>query len=90
MPHALHEPAELPPRDWLQSWLVVAYAVAGSLVWNYAVRPLEETDLEGRFGAEFKHYRRTVRCWLPRLPASRRTTRAMSGNCAAAGERVEP
>ncbi|XAS62745.1 methyltransferase family protein [Pseudarthrobacter sp. So.54] len=74
----------------LQSWLVVAYAVAGSLVWNYAVRPLEETDLEHRFGAEFEHYRGTVRCWLPGLPASRRTTRTMSGNCAVAGERVEP
>ena len=31
----------------LQSWLVIAYAVVGSLVWNYAVRPLEESDLLG-------------------------------------------
>lgn len=68
----------------LQSWLVIAYAVAGSLVWNYAVRPLEETDLEHRYGAEFEHYRRTVRCWLPRLPASRRTTPPLSGHSASA------
>ncbi|MHC6229410.1 methyltransferase family protein [Arthrobacter sp. MMS24-T111] len=57
----------------LQSWLVVGYAVLGSLVWNYAVRPLEEADLSKRFGQEFQRYRETVRCWIPTLPASRRT-----------------
>ncbi|MCP2031119.1 protein-S-isoprenylcysteine O-methyltransferase Ste14 [Okibacterium sp. HSC-33S16] len=54
----------------LESWLVVAWAVAGSLVWNYVVRPFEETDLEERFGAEFQRYRAAVRCWVPRLPHS--------------------
>ncbi|WP_291057577.1 isoprenylcysteine carboxylmethyltransferase family protein [Herbiconiux sp.] len=49
----------------LGSWLVVVYAVAGSLLWNYAIRPLEEADLEGRFGEEFRRYREDVRCWLP-------------------------
>jgi protein-S-isoprenylcysteine O-methyltransferase Ste14 len=52
----------------LSSWLVVVYAVIGSVLWNYAVRPSEEADLERRFGAEFQHYRQTVRCWIPRLP----------------------
>lgn len=52
----------------LQSWLVVAYAIAGSLLWNYAVRPLEEADLEQRFGADFRRYRDAVRCWIPRMP----------------------
>jgi protein-S-isoprenylcysteine O-methyltransferase Ste14 len=52
----------------LSSWLVVAYAVIGSVLWNYAVRPSEEADLERRFGAEFQRYRATVRCWIPRLP----------------------
>jgi protein-S-isoprenylcysteine O-methyltransferase Ste14 len=51
----------------LSSWLVVAYALAGSLVWNSVVRPLEEADLEGRFGDEFRRYRSSVRCWWPRL-----------------------
>ncbi|GAA3319208.1 methyltransferase family protein [Arthrobacter ramosus] len=51
----------------LQSWLVVAYAVVGSLVWNYVVRPLEESDLEERFGEEFRQYRDAVRCWVPRV-----------------------
>ncbi|MDI2023423.1 hypothetical protein PJL18_03971 [Paenarthrobacter nicotinovorans] len=50
----------------LGSWLVVAYAMIGSLVWNYVVRPLEEADLENRFGAEFRRYRSSVSCWLPR------------------------
>ena len=51
----------------LGSWLVVAYAMIGSLVWNYAVRPLEEADLENRFGAEFRRYRSSVSCWVPRV-----------------------
>ena len=55
----------------LSSWLVVLYAVAGSLVWNYAVRPLEEADLEQRFGKEFRRYRDMVRCWIPRIPDAR-------------------
>ncbi|MFJ4172125.1 methyltransferase family protein [Paenarthrobacter sp. NPDC089714] len=53
----------------LGSWMVVTYAAAGSLVWNYAVRPLEEADLEGRFGEDFRSYRANVQCWIPRLPA---------------------
>ncbi|MCC4909200.1 isoprenylcysteine carboxylmethyltransferase family protein [Microbacterium sp. cx-59] len=50
----------------LSSWLVVVYAVCGSLVWNYAIRPLEERDLEERFGDDFRRYRSAVRCWCPR------------------------
>jgi protein-S-isoprenylcysteine O-methyltransferase Ste14 len=59
----------------LSSWLVVAYAVIGSVLWNYAVRPSEEADLERRFGAEFQRYRATVRCWIPRLPRGPRRPR---------------
>ena len=57
----------------LSSWLVVTYALVGSLLWNYAVRPLEEADLEQRFGRSFREYRDRVRCWVPRMtraPAS--------------------
>lgn len=56
----------------LGSWLVVAYAVLGSLLWNYAVRPLEEADLAKRFGAEFLTYRGRVRCWIPRIGSKTR------------------
>jgi protein-S-isoprenylcysteine O-methyltransferase Ste14 len=51
----------------LQSWMVVAYALIGSLVWNHLVRPFEEADLAQRFGDAFERYRGSVRCWLPRL-----------------------
>lgn len=54
----------------LGSWLVVAYALSGSLFWNAIVRPLEEADLEQRFGAEFERYRASVSCWVPVRPAA--------------------
>ncbi|UCR88150.1 methyltransferase family protein [Mycetocola spongiae] len=49
------------------SWLIVAYALCGSLVWNWIIRPVEEADLEERFGEEFMAYCARVRCWVPRL-----------------------
>ncbi|RFA23397.1 methyltransferase family protein [Subtercola boreus] len=58
----------------LGSWLVVVYALAGSLVWNYAVRPHEEADLEARFGDDFMAYCADVRCWIPRVPSGRQLT----------------
>lgn len=51
----------------LGSPLVVAYALCGALVWNYAVRPWEEDDLLRRFGGDYLDYRDAVPCWLPRL-----------------------
>ena len=57
----------------MHSWLVIAYAIAGSLVWNYAIRPLEEGDLEKRFGQDFEDYRAAVRCWIPRIPKVQRS-----------------
>lgn len=56
----------------MSSWLVVVYALLGSLVWNYAIRPLEKADLLERFGSEFEDYRERVRCWIPGHPVSRR------------------
>ncbi|MER7446649.1 isoprenylcysteine carboxylmethyltransferase family protein [Microbacterium sp. NPDC097977] len=55
----------------LGSWMVVAYSLVGSLLWNTLVRPLEEADLEQRFGAEFVAYRNRVTCWIPASPVSR-------------------
>jgi protein-S-isoprenylcysteine O-methyltransferase Ste14 len=55
----------------LSSWLVIAYAVIGAVVWNVGIRPLEEADLEARFGDEFRRYRTAVRCWWPRIESIR-------------------
>lgn len=48
------------------SWLVIVYALVGSAIWNWVVRPHEEADLAARFGAEFEAYRERVACWVPR------------------------
>lgn len=59
----------------LSSWTVVVYGLLGALLWNYAIRPHEEADLERRFGDDFRRYRDEVRCWIPRLPARRPVSR---------------
>ncbi|MFT2690630.1 methyltransferase family protein [Clavibacter zhangzhiyongii] len=59
----------------LGSWLVVAYAVIGSSLWNHIVRPGEEADLEARFGDPFRRYRAAVRCWVPTFPGVEATRR---------------
>lgn len=51
----------------IDSWLVVVYALCGSLVWNWIVRPLEEVDLAERFGEAYVAYTQAVRCWIPLL-----------------------
>lgn len=48
------------------SWLIIVYALAGSLLWNWLIRPHEEADLRDRFGAEYVEYTRRVSCWFPR------------------------
>lgn len=48
------------------SWMVIAYAVVGSLLWNWLVIPHEEDDLRQRFGAEYDTYCLRVARWLPR------------------------
>ncbi|MGB3731972.1 methyltransferase family protein, partial [Microbacterium sp.] len=50
------------------SWLVVVYALCGSLVWNDVIRPWEEKDLVARFVAPYEAYRDRVSCWIPRRP----------------------
>lgn len=56
-----------------QSWLVIAYALAGGMLWHLFVRPEEEGDLAERFDAEYLRYSQQVRCWVPRLGSGRRT-----------------
>lgn len=56
---------------FLGSPLVAIYALMGSAIWQFIFRPLEEDDLELRFGQPFIEYRSAVKCWIPRaLPYS--------------------
>lgn len=52
---------------WCGSWLVIAYAVNGALLWHAVVRPQEEYELSERFGDDYAAYRRVRKCWLPRF-----------------------
>ena len=47
------------------SWAVMVYALLGGLLWQLVVRPLEEANLEERFGEDYRRYRERVRCWWP-------------------------
>ncbi|MGQ0542687.1 MAG: methyltransferase family protein [Blastocatellia bacterium] len=51
---------------FLGSPLVVVYALMGSAIWQLIFRPLEEDDLEARFGDAYRKYKKAVICWLPR------------------------
>lgn len=50
----------------LGSSAVAGYVLIGLVVWNYVVRPEEETYLLESFGEPFSNYRNAVRCWIPR------------------------
>jgi protein-S-isoprenylcysteine O-methyltransferase Ste14 len=54
------------------SWMVIAIAVAGALVWNFLIRPTEEADLAARFGQPYHRYAEQVRCWIPTRPSPAR------------------
>src|SRR3712207_7468102 len=76
-----------PPRSTLfpyttlfRSPLATAYAIIGSIGWNYVVRPWEELDLQRRFGSAYEQYRDSVRCWIPRLRPDRKSTRLNSSH----------
>lgn len=58
---------------WLGSWSVLGLAVAGGMIWNFAIRPTEEADLAERFGQPYEAYRTTVSCWIPKVLLSQRT-----------------
>ncbi|GAA1557434.1 isoprenylcysteine carboxylmethyltransferase family protein [Brevibacterium picturae] len=54
---------------FISSWMVIAYAIAGALLWNWLIRPHEEADLRKRFGAEFDDYAARVSWWIPSFSA---------------------
>lgn len=48
-----------------QSAPVLIYALMGALIWHCVVRPIEERDMENRFGETYLNYRKQVTCWFP-------------------------
>lgn len=49
----------------LGSYLIIIYAICGAILWHFMVRPLEEKDLEERFGKSYLEYKRKIKCWIP-------------------------
>lgn len=53
----------------LGSGLVLVYCGCGVIVWNCMVRPVEEAEMQARFGAPYEAYRMSVPCWWIRWRA---------------------
>ena len=53
------------------SYGILAYSLAGALVWHFGVRPFEERHLRARFGEEYDAYRGRVSLWVPRRKGGR-------------------
>lgn len=48
-----------------QSYAVLVCSLAGALLWHIVVRPVEESDLNSRFGDADNEYARRVNPWIP-------------------------
>ena len=57
---------------FMGSYSVIVYAILGAFVWHLLVCPVEEKDLQKRFGDRYLQYQQAVGLWIPRF--SRRST----------------
>ncbi|EKK04385.1 protein-S-isoprenylcysteine O-methyltransferase [Rhodopirellula baltica SH28] len=55
---------------FLGSIPVIVYSLCGAVVWHVFVRPVEECDLQLRFGEDYHRYQKHVRLWIPTAPFS--------------------
>lgn len=46
---------------------ILLYALLGAVLWELVVKPIEEKDMELRFGLDYKNYRGKVGCWIPKI-----------------------
>lgn len=46
---------------------ILVYSLIGAILWQWVVRPIEEKNMQQRFGEEYEVYRKKVRCWVPRF-----------------------
>lgn len=49
----------------LGSYTIILYSISGAILWHIMVRPIEEKDLEQRFGKTYLEYKSRIRCWIP-------------------------
>jgi len=47
------------------SFSIVVYSLSGAILWHLFVRPIEEKDLEQRFGEAYLNYKTQIKCWIP-------------------------
>ncbi len=47
------------------SYLIIAYSIIGAFLWHFLVRPIEENDLQDRFGQAYTNYKSRTKCWVP-------------------------
>ena len=52
---------------WLGSWLTLGIVILAGITWHVFVRPIEERDLEQRFGADYITYKTQIRNWIPTI-----------------------
>lgn len=52
---------------WLGSWLTLTIVFLAGITWHVFVRPLEERDLEARFGEAYLVYKSEIRNWIPTI-----------------------
>ena len=50
---------------WLGSFLTLGIVILAGITWHVFVRPLEERDLEQRFGEDYITYKTQIRNWIP-------------------------
>jgi protein-S-isoprenylcysteine O-methyltransferase Ste14 len=51
----------------LASWLVLLFALLAFVVFRFVVVPIEERQLELRFGDAYRQYRQVTGAMLPRV-----------------------
>ncbi len=52
---------------WLGSWFTLTIVILAGITWHVFVRPLEERDLEARFGEEYLAYKSEIQNWIPTI-----------------------
>ena len=55
---------------YFESIYILAYSLFGAFIWHFVVRPIEEKNLLLRFGEEYADYKKSVKCWIPKIKQS--------------------